>query len=129
MNRYDVDVTREDGFWVAVARGVRGGATESRRLSALDVQVRDLLSGLLDVAEDELELEYHVEHALGVAATKALIGYDRAKDALAVAQFDYEGAQRLAVQELRSADVSLRDSAHLLGISFQRVQQLLVAMP
>lgn len=55
---HHVRVTREDGYWVAVVDGVRGGATETRRLSALDAEVRNLLAGLLDVDPDALELNY-----------------------------------------------------------------------
>jgi hypothetical protein len=125
MSTYDVDVTREDGFWVGVVRGVRGGATETRRLSALRGEVQDLLSGLLDVDEDDLQLEFHLENALGVAANKAVGSFDKAKSQLADAQWHYELAQRDAVHELSVAGVSLRDAGALLGISHQRVQQLL----
>lgn len=122
---YDVDVTREDGYWVGVVRGVRGGATEARRLSALQGEVKDLLVGLLEVDEDAVELEFHVEPAIGVGAAKALRSFDEAKRALVQAQWDYESAQRDAVHELSVAGLSLRDSGTLLGISHQRVQQLL----
>lgn len=128
MSTYDVDVTREDGFWVAVVRGVRGGATETRRLSALESEVRDLLGGLLDVPGDELQLEFHLEHALGIGAYKAVGSYDQAKRELTSAQWLYESAQRDAVHELRVAGISLRDAATILGISHQRVQQLTEAM-
>lgn len=124
MNHFAVDVTREDGFWVAVVRGLRGGATESRRLSALKTEVTDLVGGLLDLDADEIDLAYDMEPALGVAAIKAIRGYEGAKSALTQAQSDYDSAQRDVVHELRATDVSLRDAAHLLGISFQRVQQL-----
>lgn len=122
---YDVDVTREDGFWVGVVRGVRGGATEARRLSALQGEVKDLLVGLLEVDESAIELAFNVEPAIGIGASKALRSFDEAKRALVQAQWDYESAQRDAVHELSVAGLSLRDSGTLLGISHQRVQQLL----
>jgi hypothetical protein len=126
-DQYDVEVSREAGYWVAVVHGVRGGATESRRLSALDSEVRDLLSGLLDIDADSLGLTWNYEPALGPAASKRVTEYGVARDDLGQAQEAYDRAQRLAVDELRTADVSLRDSATLLGMSFQRVQQLVHA--
>lgn len=123
MDRIRVTVTREDGYWVAVADGVRGGATESRRLADLDTEVRDLLAGLLDVDEDRLDLDYDFGPALGGAA-EWVESFRRDRDALSAAQHDYETAQIRATRALRDAEVSLRDAAVLLELSFQRVQQL-----
>ena len=124
MNTYDVTVTREDGFWVADVVGHRGVATETRRLANLEVEVRDLLAGLYDLDEDAIELRLDLEPALGPDASKHLAEFEYARDALAMAQSNYESSQRAAVTELRHAEVSLRDAASLLGISFQRVQQI-----
>lgn len=58
--RLDVTVTREGRWWVAVVDGVPGGATETQRLADLESEVRDLLSGLLDVDGDVLQLSWRV---------------------------------------------------------------------
>lgn len=124
MKRYDARVSREGGYWVAVVPGVRGGATESRRLSELDPELRDLLSGLLDAEPERIELDWHYEDALPATAFKAVAEYHEAAEWLAAAKRRYEAAQRSAVDELHQADVSVRDSAHLTALSFQRVSQL-----
>ena len=62
---FTVRVSREDRWWVAEVDGVLGGATEVSQLSQLDVEVRDLLSGLLDIDEAELQLKWDFSVVLG----------------------------------------------------------------
>jgi hypothetical protein len=124
---FDIDVTREAGYWVAVARGVRGGATEARRLADLDVEVRDLLSGLLDADPDTMELTWHYDRALPATAVDRVRSWIEAQAALDGARREYENAQTQVVEELTRADVSVRDAAVLTGLSFQRVQQVRVS--
>jgi hypothetical protein len=125
MSIYEVAVTREDGYWVAVAAGVRGGATEVRRLDHLDGEVRDLLSGLLDVDPSDLKLNYAYAPAIGRKADVAVNEYREAAVSFDLAKMRYEVAQHYALQQLREAGLSLRDTAFLTNISFQRVQQVL----
>ena len=124
---FDIDVTREAGYWVAVARGVRAGATEARRLADLEVEVRDLLSGLLDADPDAMELTWHYDRALPATAVERVRSWIEAQAALDGARREYENAQTRVVEELTRADVSVRDAAVLTGLSFQRVQQVRVS--
>ena len=124
VNSYDVIVSREGGFWVAVVDGVRGGATEARRLANLEVEVRDLLAGLLDADPDALDLRFQFAPALSPPAAKALHEYNLAAENLARTRKRYEETQREVVDELQSAKVSVRDAAYLTDLSFQRIQQL-----
>lgn len=121
---YDVDVSREDGMWVGVVRGVRGGATEVRRLAKLESEVVDLLAGLLDLEPTDIAVVLHHDPALPVRAQQTLRTYQDASRALEDARRAYERAQAAAADELRRADVSVRDAGTLLGLSFQRVQQV-----
>ncbi len=120
---YRVRVSREDGYWVAKVDGVRGGATEARSLANLDVEVRDLLAGLLDVEDDAFALDWDYEPALGPAA-KAVGQYHELDEAYTHLRAARDEAQAEAVRDLRGAGVSLRDAAAMLDLSFQRVQQL-----
>lgn len=122
--RYVVQVSREDGFWVAAVAGVAGAATETRRLAHLEVEVRDLLSGLLDVDDDTFDLEFQFAPALASAAAGALRAYRSSRERLAAVQSVYERGQARVVQQLRADGVTLRDVAYLTGMSHQRVQQL-----
>lgn len=47
----------EDDRWVAVVDGLRGGATEADTLADLEVEVRDLISGLLNLDEDTFDIK------------------------------------------------------------------------
>jgi hypothetical protein len=124
-HEFNVRVTREDGFWVAEVQDVRGGATEARRLSALDGEVRDLLAGLLDLDEDSIELRWDLWPAIGEDALKHLGEYRDARLRYSLARERYEQALHGAAVALREVQVSLRDSADLLEISHQRVHQVL----
>lgn len=124
MKTYDVAVSREDGFWVADVVGKRGVATEARKLANLETEVRDLLAGLYDLDDEAISLRWDIEPALGAGAASHLREFQTARDALKRATHEYEQAQREAVASLRGAQVSLRDAALLLDISFQRVQQV-----
>lgn len=60
MTTYQVEVTREGQWWVAVVDGLAGGATEASSLVALEVEVRDLISGLTNADEQafDVDLDY-----------------------------------------------------------------------
>lgn len=72
MTAYSVRVPHEDGFWVAVVPGIRGAATEVRKLRTLEGEVRDLISGPLDVDENSFDLVFDYADAVGVAADEAV---------------------------------------------------------
>jgi len=93
-----------------------------RRLARLEPEVRDLLAGLLDADPDAFQLR--LQYQLSGNTEKRLREYQDARQAIDAAKQRYEQAQRSIVAELCTEDVSLRDSAELLGVSFQRVQQL-----
>ncbi|MGH3446771.1 MAG: hypothetical protein ACRDQA_02000 [Nocardioidaceae bacterium] len=124
-SRYRASVSREDGYWVAVVDGVRGGATESRSLARLDGEVRDLLAGLLDIDDTHTtEIEYDYNDALGPDTAREIERVHQARLAARTTQHDYEAQRAAAIADLRTAGVSTRDAAALLGITFQRVQQI-----
>lgn len=126
MTTYTAMVTREGGYWVAVVEGLRGGATEARTLANLEVELRDLIAGLLDLDEDSFELEMRLGaelNEIGFLVEQMI----EAQDHLAKARQGYEAAQQEAVKALAEKHVSARDSAKLMGVSHQRISQLLNA--
>ncbi|MFC7327250.1 hypothetical protein [Marinactinospora rubrisoli] len=124
MMTYDVKVIREDRQWVAIVEGLRGGATATRTLAKLDVEVRDVISCLTDTDPDSFGIVWHWGEAIGSDNTEAMDRFAEMRDRLEAARADYERVQSAVVISLRHAGVSVRDAAWLLGISFQRVQQL-----
>ncbi|MFT4299511.1 MAG: hypothetical protein QM597_07755 [Aeromicrobium sp.] len=121
MKTYKVTVTREDGYWVAVVDGLRGGATEARTLAKLDVEVRDLIVGLTDTTEDDFTVDY----ALPTDIENAVREWEASAAAAASARAAYEATQTKVARHLAGQHVSVRDAARLVGVSHQRVAQLL----
>jgi len=124
---YKVNVSRDNRFWIAEVEGVPGGATESRVLADLDTEVRDLLAGLLDVDEESLELRYDFSAALGDEVAQAWERFEAERQELYRRQRQVEEDRLLVLRGLRDRGVSLRDSAVVVGVSHQRVAQLLDA--
>ncbi|WP_431031179.1 hypothetical protein [Plantibacter sp. RU18] len=124
MNTYQVTVTREDPYWAAQIGGLPGGATETRALAALDAEVRDLIAGLTDVDEDDIELEWNYDAAFEPEVAQALGQLQEARKSLDDARAQYERIQLEAVNGVRGQGVSVRDAAVLLHLSHQRVSQL-----
>lgn len=122
MITYTVTVSREEPWWVAIVEGLAGGATEARRLDHLEVEVRDLISGLTDAAEDSFDLEWN--YALSPELERPVRQFLKARARRQAAEQDYTEAQERAVGALTSAHVSVRDAAELLGLSYQRVAQI-----
>ena len=124
MKTYRANVTREDGYWVAVVAGLRGGATETRTFAALEDEVRDLVAGLTDTDEDSFGLELALSDEL--KRVREVVGaMERIREALAEVREQYEATQREAARTLHEEHLSARDSAKLIGVSHQRISQLL----
>jgi hypothetical protein len=136
VTTYRVVVSREEPWWVAVAYGEglppHGAATETRTIADLEDNVRDLIvlrtnSDLLmpyEKAAAALDLDFSFD--LPVEAAEALADYRKSKLELAEAQERYaERAQQAASVLTTTAHASVRDTAALMGISYQRVSQLL----
>lgn len=130
-DHYDVQVTREDGYWVgsvvlpwtAVGLVNYGAAVETRRLSDLEAEVRDLVAGYTDVEPSEVDLAWDYQPAIGDSAEQ-IRRLESLRSDLDGLRHEYEQVQRESVRSLRKQETSLRDTATLTGMSFQRVQQI-----
>lgn len=122
MTSYTVTVSREEPWWVAVVGGLPGGATEARRLSQLETEVRDLIAGLTDRSEDTIELDWNYD--LPPKLARPVRQFVEARTRRQAAERDYAAAQEQAVETLTAEHVSVRDAAELLGLSYQRVAQI-----
>jgi hypothetical protein len=133
---YRVVVSREDPWWIAVSCGAglpdHGAATETRTISDLEDKVRDLivlrtgadLRKPYEAAARALDLEWFYE--LPPDAEAALRDYRDSKADLDAAKVRYAQRAEQAASVLYSdARASVRDIAKLMGISHQRVHQLL----
>ena len=129
MTTYNVTVTREDDLWVAEVHGLPPhllGITDVEHFADLAVEVRDLIAGLTDTDPDSFSLTWHyvvgdvdvtsqIEHLLG------------AEDELRAASAEREQARTETLDALRRASVSQAVIGDVLGLSHQRVHQLIKA--
>ena len=119
--RYKVEVERDEaGWWVGTARGIAGVHAQARSLPTLrERAIQALAAAGVGGAEVELDMRLPKRTSARLRAVAAA----RTKADLASA-----AAMRLlreAARELAAAGVGVRDAGELLGISFQRVHQLI----
>jgi DNA-directed RNA polymerase specialized sigma24 family protein len=125
MHTYRVTATREGGWWSLVAHDVGGRevASQSRRLDRADVAIRAAIALVLDV--DPASFEVRIEPDLG-----SIVLTDEAREAVELRRALSELSERVhrrtpaAVAELRGAGLTVRDVAHLLGVTASRVSQI-----
>jgi hypothetical protein len=140
VTTYRVLVSREEPWWTAVAYGedlpAHRAATETRTIADLENKIRDLIvlrtGADLRMPYEEAARSFDLEWdytGLPSEAADALMEYHESKSALENAQTRYaERAQQAASVLATETHASVRDIARLMGISYQRVAQLLSAM-
>ena len=122
VTTYFVIATHEERFWLLSVPEL-DVVTQARTLDRAEATVRDLIAVWLDVPADSFAVE--VEPRLDDEWTKLL---RETKDARATADKASARASELlrtSVTTLHDAGLSAREVGSLLGISYQRVQQLL----
>ncbi len=118
--RYERD---ETGWWVATVKGVRGCHTQGRTIDQARRRIREALALFVDDSEDA-EL---IDDIALPASAQTLLNRVRAtrkraeKEAAKLQDSAAEAAQVLT----EDVGVSVRDAGELLGLSHQRVHQLL----
>lgn len=119
---YGVTAERDDRFWLLRVRDL-GLVTQARRLDQAEHMARDLIATALEVPADsfdvwilptfEGEIGKRVHDALSARMTAARSQVDAARKTRAVAR------------ELAEQRLTTRDIAQVLGVSHQRVAQVL----
>jgi len=118
---YDHDSA--DDAWNVRIDGIEGCQTYGRSLRQARARIREALAVWLDRDPDHLVVHDRLPESLALVAEGLVQARREAERAGATAQ-----AQTLqAVKELTSLGLSRRDAAELLGLSHQRIQQLLEA--
>lgn len=126
MNTYIAAVTREDGYWVVSVDDL-ALAGQVRRLSDAEPVMRSIVAAALDVPEGEVHLELAVpvrEEALSMMAQA-----DRQEAEARTALSDARRLRCAATDKLIQAGLTQREVARALGLSPQRVGQLVHGQP
>jgi predicted RNase H-like HicB family nuclease len=112
-----------DGWWVATVRDVPGCHTQGRSIRQARERVREAL-GLFVRGAATAELVDDVR--LPADVRRMLASAHAARDRAAQEQARAQDATRRTARRLtRGLHLSVRDAAEVLGVSHQRIQQLL----
>ncbi len=120
--RYEKD---ETGWWVATVKEVRGCHTQGRTIDQARRRIREALELFVDHA-DEAELIDNVALPANARTLLRRVQLTRKRaeeEAIKLQNSTAEAAEVLT----RDVGVSVRDAGELLGLSHQRVHQLLTA--
>ena len=135
MHNYRVNVTRDDRWWMIAVPELdgyvgAGGATnvgdttQARRLADVPAEARDFICTVTDSAPSDVDLIITVTvDGIDVTARAQRVISDREiadRHAAAAALQSRELARDLAAR-----GVAVRDVGEVLGVSFQRAQQLI----
>ncbi|CAN5346527.1 hypothetical protein BH09ACT4_BH09ACT4_06890 [soil metagenome] len=126
MTSYDATVTR-DGKWWMVAIPAIDGLTQARRLAEAEQMAREYLALHLNLPLDEVQIALTVDdvNEINVATALAEIAEER-QTAAALEAHARVNAERLA-KRLAAEKIPVRDIGTMMGISFQRAHQLVIA--
>jgi transcriptional regulator with XRE-family HTH domain len=130
---YQVKAWKDDGWWLARVTEATDGAdlsplnaiTQARSLAKIEEMARDLIATILDESEGQFEvrIDYNLPAGVGVLLDDAA----GARAWLDAAQVLWQERAVAAARALTAAGFSLREVAQLLGLSHQRVDQLLAS--
>ncbi len=111
----------ESDAWLVHIKGIEGCQTYGRSLRQADARIREALALWLDRDPDVLRITPEWPAEFVDAATQV----SRAREAASAAAKQAGASTEKAARKLERMGLSRRDAADILGISHQRVQQLL----
>lgn len=124
MKTYQVDVARDEGWWIMHARIPRTIIyTQAKRIDEIEPMIRDAIAGVLDVDPEAFAIELTFD-----LDARVLGQVNRAREASTEAAEVQERASResrAAAQALRKEGLTLKEAGYFLGVTPQRVAQLL----
>jgi predicted RNase H-like HicB family nuclease len=117
---YTVAVVRDrEGWWVGTVRGVPGVHTQARTLPQLRERAAEALEAA-GINGPRVEVDLRLPGRTATRVRAAAAAKEKAEEATAAAS----RLLREAARELTAAGLGVRDAGELLGLSFQRVHQL-----
>ena len=119
--KYEVHAERDERYWMLTVPAI-DRVTQARNVREIEVMARDLIAIMTDAEPDSFEIE--VKYDLPATVEEHLAAAARLRDEAARANHDAALESRAAARELVDAGLPLRDAAAVLGVSHQRVAQL-----
>lgn len=120
---YPAKVTRDGRWWMIEVPEI-DGLTQARRYSEVEHMARDLIAVTLDIkySEVQVDLEFDIPGIGDLLARVKRIEEEKAEAARLEA--DAQEESRKVARVLVEAEIPLRDAGEILGVSYQRVHQL-----
>ena len=128
MKSYEVTVTREGRWWMVEIPGL-DGLTQARRLDEVERMAREYIAVTLDLPISQVSVAISGIDVAGqdVLETKSLVD-DLRRHAKQLEDLVADLTREFA-SALTNASVPVRDVSKVLGVSHQRVSQLVQAAP
>lgn len=123
--RYTARARRSGTWWAIDVPELPGVYSQARRLDRVEPMARDAIALFLDV--DPATLDIRVETNLPSDLRRDVDTVGRLRAEADRLQAESSGALRHLTHELLGRGLSVRDAAVILGISHQRVSQLVRA--
>ena len=121
---YRVEAVRSGNWWAITVPGLDGVFSQARRLDQVEARAREAIAMMLDVDEADVgELAVNVTPPDTVA--DLLRELDVSEAAAASANEQAATLRRQVAQELLDEGFPMRDVGRLIGVSHQRVSQIL----
>lgn len=123
MKRYSVVARREGRLWSLEVAAVPGALSMVRRLDQAEEHIREAIAYVLDIPADSFAIALRTEvPPEWDEKLRNLAALRHSADQAASAA---SSASRALASELKAAGLSVRDAGLLMGVSPQRVSQLL----
>jgi predicted RNase H-like HicB family nuclease len=113
----------EDDVWLVSIKGLDGCQTFGRSIRQAEARIREALAAWFDAEPDSLVITPEMPADVAAVASRV----SQLRHAAEQAGIDAKRETAEAVKRLTNMGLSRRDAAELLGISHQRVQQLLAS--
>lgn len=117
---YTAIVTRSEPGWSIYVPEV-DRHTYAAHLREIEDMARDLVQVMTDIPLDDIAVEIHLPDDIA----EAISAMHHTRESVAAAEAAARDAQQAAATALRNAGAPLRDIALALGVSYQRVHQIL----
>lgn len=121
---YTVRVSREGKWWMIYIPAL-DALTQARRLSEVEDMARSLIAVTMDVPPDQVRFRTELEAIEDIRVTKRLEQLQADRRDAEKAQARFRERQRALARDLARRGLTVRDIGSVLGVSFQRAQQLL----
>lgn len=122
MTAYRVTARRSGDWWALEVPDLPGVFSQAKRLDRADAAAREAIALMLDIDSDDVQVA--VDPVLPGDADQAVAVADTAREQAEAAATQAQVAMRTAAAIL-TRTLSQRDAGRVLGVSFQRISQLL----